>query len=231
MENLEKIFKKYDIELSKEQSKQFDDFFNFLTLKNKLMNLTAITDENDVLFKHFLDSVLPQNLFFKKANVLDVGSGAGFPAIPLKIVRPDLNVVMLDSLQKRVNFLNEAISLLNLKNIQATHSRAEDFAKNFREKFDITTARAVAPLNTLLEYLLPLTKQNGLCIIYKSTKLDEELKNAQNALKLLGGKVLEIQSFEITEQNLTRNVLVIKKIKPTPVKYPRGKNEPKTKPL
>lgn len=231
MENLEKTFNKYSLKLNKNQEKQFDDYYKFLVEKNKVMNLTAITDEQDVLFKHFLDCCLPQDLFPQNAKIVDVGSGAGFPAIPLKIIRPDLDVTMVDSLNKRVLFLSETISLLNLENTYALHFRAEDFAKAHREEFDVATARAVAPLNTLLEYLLPLVKINGFCIIYKSTKLEEELSSSQNALKVLGGKVLKTQNYQITEMELSRNVLVVKKISKTPTKYPRGKNEPKTKPL
>ena len=231
MKNLTKIFEKYNITISDEQEKQFDLFFNFLVEKNKVMNLTAITEESDVLFKHFLDCCLAKSLFLENATVVDVGAGAGFPSIPLKIVRPDLNITMIDSLNKRVNFLNETITLLSLKSIQANHFRAEDFAKQFREKFDVATARAVAPLNTLLEYLMPLIKVGGQCIIYKSNKLDEELFLAKNALNILGGKVKEIKTYNIQEKDLTRNVLVIEKVKKTLEKYPRGKNEPKTKPL
>ncbi len=231
MENLINVFKKYNIEINEKKAKQFDLFFDFLIEKNKVMNLTAITEENDVLFKHFLDCCLAESLFPQNAKVIDVGSGAGFPSVPLKIVREDLQITMIDSLNKRVNFLNDCISLLNLQNIQAHHSRAEDYAKNFREKFDVATARAVAPLNTLLEYLLPFVKVGGVCIIYKSTKLDEEIESAQNALKVLGGKVTEIKTYTIEEQDSKRNILVVKKTKLTPAKYPRGKNEPKTKPL
>ena len=231
MKNLTNIFEKYNIFVSNEQEKQFDLFFNFLIEKNKVMNLTAITEESEVLFKHFLDCCLAESLFPKNATVVDVGAGAGFPSIPLKIVRPDLNITMIDSLNKRVNFLNETMSLLNLKNIQANHFRAEDFAKQFREKFDVATARAVAPLCTLLEYLLPLIKVGGKCIIYKSNKIDEELFLAKNALHILGGEVKEIKTYNIQEKDITRNVLVVEKVKKTSEKYPRGKNEPKTKPL
>ena len=195
------------------------------------MNLTAITEWNDVLFKHFLDSVLPEKEFLKNSNVVDVGAGAGFPSIPLKIIRSDLNITMIDSLLKRVNFLNETIEKINLKNISAIHSRAEDFAKEKRESFDIATARAVAPLPTLLEYLLPLIKVGGLCIIYKSTKLEEELTLSQNAIKVLGAEIKDIKHFEITEQNFERNILILKKVKQTPKLYPRPKNAPKLKPL
>lgn len=231
MNNIIKTFQKYDIIIDEEKEKKFLSFFDDLVETNKVMNLTSITDFEDVLFKHFLDSVLPINSFSKNAKIVDVGSGAGFPAIPLKIVRDDLNITMIDSLQKRVNFLNNTINNLQLENITAVHSRAEDFAKDFRESFDISTARAVAPLNTLLEYLLPLTKVGGCAIIFKSTKLDEELESAKNALNILGAKIKEIKHYEIKEQNLVRNVLILEKFRATPKQYPRAKNLPKTKPL
>lgn len=231
MENLKSVFEKYGISISNEQQKKFELFFDFLIEKNKVMNLTAITHPQEVLFKHFLDSVLPQNLFEKNSKIIDVGSGAGFPAIPLKITRDDLQIVMIDSLQKRVNFLNDTTKLLSLQNITALHFRAEDFAKTHKECFDTATARAVAPLNTLVEYLLPFVKIGGKCIIYKSTKLNEEIENAKNAINILGGKIEEIKNYKIDEFELERNVLVIKKIKPTDKKYPRDKNAPKLKPL
>ncbi len=231
MDNLIDVFNNYNICVSNVQEKQFDDFYEFLTQKNKVMNLTAITEKEDVLFKHFLDCCLPQDCFPKNCEIVDVGAGAGFPSIPLKILRPDLKITMLDSLNKRVNFLNETIKLLGLKNISAYHSRAEDFSKTHREKFDVATARAVSSLPTLLEYLLPLVKVGGIAIIYKSNKLDEELLSSQNALKILGGKIKEIKTYNILEKELTRNILIVEKVANTPQKYPRGKNEPKTKPL
>ena len=155
------IFNKYNFKIDKKQAEKFELFYQFLIKENEKYNLTAITDKKEVIFKHFLDSVLAEKNISKNAKIIDVGSGAGFPAIPLKILRSDLEIVMLDSLNKRVNFLNEAIKILDLKNISAVHGRAEDFIKNNREKFDYATARAVAPLNTLLEYLLPYVKVNG----------------------------------------------------------------------
>ncbi len=229
MKNLKKIFEKYRINIDEAQEKQFETYFENLIETNKVLNLTAITDENDVLIKHFLDSVLPTEKFKKNCSVIDVGSGAGFPALPIKIVRPDLEVYMVDSLNKRVNFLNDTISKLNLKNIFAIHSRAEDFAKRNREKFDYAVARAVAELNTLVEYLLPLVKVGGFAIIYKSSKLNEEIENAQNAIQILGGKIEEIQKFEV--EGMERNVLILKKIKNTPSKFPRDKNKPRLSPI
>ncbi len=231
MKNLVKIFEKYGINVSKEQENQFDRYFSMLVETNKVMNLTAITEENEVLIKHFLDSAIPEKFIPQNSSVIDIGSGAGFPAIPLKIVRPDLKICMVDSLNKRINFLNEVVSELKLNNTTAFHSRAEDFAKENRESFDVAVARAVAPLNTLVEYLLPFVKIGGTAVIYKSTKLEEELEEAKNAIKILGAKVEKIESFEITEQNIARNILILRKISKTPAKYPRNKNNPKLNPI
>ena len=231
MKNLKNIFKNYGTNVSDLQDEQFDKYFSMLVETNKVLNLTAITEEKEVLLKHFLDSILPNKFFSKCASVVDVGSGAGFPSVPLKIIRPDLKICMVDSLNKRVNFLNEVINNLQLENIGAIHYRAEDFARKNRESFDYAVARAVAPLNTLVEYLLPLVKLGGHAIIYKSSKLEEELQLAKNAISILGGTVESIEKFVIEEENLERNILILKKIKPTPSKYPRDKNKPKLSPL
>ncbi len=231
MKNLEKIFKKYDFLLNSEQIFAFEKYFSLLIETNKVLNLTAITEEDEVVVKHFLDSVLPQKFFKENAKVVDVGSGAGFPALPLKIIRPDLDLVMIDSLGKRVNFLNNVINSLNLEKIQAVHVRAEDFALKNREKFDVATARAVAPLVTLVEYLLPLVKIGGCAVIYKSTKIDEEIIQADKAIKILGGKIEKVEKYFIEEENLERNVLIVRKISNTPSKYPRGQNKPKNSPI
>ena len=230
MKNLHELFEKYGINLSKEQENQFDKYFSMLVETNKVMNLTAITEENEVLVKHFLDSAIPEKLIKSNSNIVDVGSGAGFPALPLKIVRPDLEICMVDSLNKRINFLNEVISELNLARISAIHARAEDFAKTNREKFDVAVARAVAPLNTLVEYLLPLVRVGGQAIIYKSAKLDEELSKSATAIKIFGAQVEKIENFTL-ENDIERNILVLKKTKPTPKQFPRSKNLPKTKPI
>lgn len=234
MKNLKEIFEKHNIYVNEDQESQFDLFFHHLIERNKQINLTALTEERDVLVKHFLDSVLPCNLFPENACVVDVGSGAGFPAIPLKIVRPDLSICMIDSLNKRVNFLNDVVKILQLSNISAVHARAEDFAKDNREIFDVATARAVAPLDTLVEYLLPFVKVGGTAIVYKSSKLDEELKDAQKAINKLGGKVEKIEEFNIDElgmEKIERRILVIRKIFSTPKKYPRSGNKPKLSPI
>lgn len=229
MKDLVEKFKQIDVSLSLDQQKQFDLYFSHLIETNKKFNLTAITQEDEVLIKHFIDSVLPQKNIAQNANLIDVGSGAGFPALPLKIVRPDLKVTMLDALSKRVNFLNETCALLKMTDIVAVHDRAEDYAKKARETFDVAVARAVAPLNTLLEYLLPFVKVGGHVVVYKSAKLDEELQAAKKALCVLGAEIEEIQSYHLFDLN--RKILIIKKIKPTPNKYPRNGNKAKISPI
>lgn len=231
MKNLKDLFKKYNVNLNDFQIVQFEEYFSMLIEANKVMNLTAIIEEDDVAVKHFLDSALPEKFFPQNATVIDIGSGAGFPALPLKIVRPDLKITMVDSLNKRIGFLNDVIEKLNIEGANAVHSRAEDFAKNNREKFDVAVARAVAPLNTLVEYLLPFVKVSGVCIIYKSSKLAEELTNSQKAIEILGAKVERIEKYYIAEKELEREILILKKIKNTPQKYPRDKNKPKLNPI
>lgn len=225
------VFNKKNICLTPAQANQFELYFNFLIQENEKFNLTAITQEDEVFYKHFLDSVLPVKELKQNSSLIDVGTGAGFPGIPLKILRPDLKVTLLDSLQKRVNFLNETIRLLGLKNIEAVHARAEDYVREKREKFDYAVSRAVAKTNTLLEYLLPYIKVGGSAFLYKSQKYEEELIEAKVALNELGGKLEKVLDYKIEKFDAERKIVVIRKIKNTPVKYPRGKNLPKTRPL
>lgn len=225
-------FKKYGFDLTEKQITNFEIYYNFLIEENQKYNLTAITEKEDVVIKHFIDSVLPAHYIPQNASVVDVGTGAGFPSIPLKILRPDLKLFLVDSLQKRINFLNMLIKKLNLENVQTFHSRCEDFTQNNREKFDITLSRAVASIPTLSEYLLPLVKIGGKALMYKGDKLTEELSAGENAIKLLGGKVRNIYKFTLEESdNSKRFVLEIEKIRHTDKKYPRMKNLPKTKPI
>ena len=228
-EKIKNIFKKNKIEISDIQVKQFREYYSFLVQENGKYNLTAITSFEDVIEKHFVDSVYPYLQLKQNAKLIDVGTGAGFPGIPLKILRPDLEIVLIDSLNKRVNFLNQVISILNLKNIKAYHSRAEDFATKNREIFDYAVSRAVASTPTLSEYLLPFVKIGGFALFYKSQNIEEELSLGQKAIQTLGGKIDKIDSFSIS--NNKRSIVFVKKIKNTPNIYPRGKNLPKTKPI
>ena len=202
-----------------------------LIAENEKFNLTAITQPNEVAIKHFLDSILPMMEIPRGARVVDVGTGGGFPGIPLKIMRDDIEIVLLDSLQKRIKFLEEAKTLLGLSKTKCVHARAEDYVKNEREKFDIAISRAVASTPTLVEYLLPYVKVGGKVIMYKGSKASEELAEGQKAIKEMGGKVDKILEFRLKEIESDRNIVVLKKIAHTNPKYPRGKNLPKTKPI
>ena len=226
MEKIE-LFKKYNINLSEEKYERFMTYFNELILFNNQFNLTAITEENDVFIKHFLDSLYPEFLIKKNSKIIDIG--AGFPSLPLKIYREDLSVTMIDSLNKRINFLNTMISKLKLENVESIHTRAEDFAKLNRNKFDYVVVRAVAKLSTLLEYSLPLLNVGGKLLAYKGDNIEDELASSNNALFILGGKIQDVLKYEI--EGNKRTIIVVEKIKDTPIKYPRNKNLPKTNPL
>lgn len=213
-----------------EHQDQFEKYYTELIDYNQKVNLTAITEKSEVFTKHFLDSILSIDAIPENATVVDVGAGAGFPSLPIKIVRPDIKLTMVDSLNKRITFLNYICKLLNVKS-KNVHSRAEDFAKTHREKFDVAVARAVAKMNTLLEYLLPLVKVGGIVIAYKGGNVGEEFAEAYNALDILGGKVLKSLRFDLPNGYGERNIVIIEKIKPTPIQYPRDKNQPKNNPI
>lgn len=198
---------------------------DFLIEENKKINLTAITEPEEI--KHFKDSLTIKD--YVKGRVLDIGSGAGFPGIVLKIDNDNLDVTLIDSVRKKVNFMNEAIELLELKNIRAIHVRAEDYAKEEREKFDTVTSRAVSNLTTLSEYAIPFLKIGGRFIAMKGPKADLEVKKAQNAIKKLGGKIIEIKKLEFDGNE--RNIVIIEKVKQTPKRYPRGQNKPLKNPI
>lgn len=225
--------KQIDIVFNDKQLKQFYDYMNLLLEWNEKINLTAITDPEEVILKHFIDSLTINKYIGENRTLADVGTGAGFPGIPLKIYRPDLNVVLVDSLNKRINFLNEVIAKLDLKDINTVHSRIEDFGKDkkYRESFDYVTARAVANLTTLSEYLIPISKVDGMCICMKGNDIEEEVNNSKNAINLLGGKIEQIDSFNLPGSDISRNVIVIDKIRNTPNKYPRKAGVPSKEPL
>ena len=224
-------FNKYGITLSDQQLKQFEGYYNYLVEENEKFNLTAITEKNEVVIKHFIDSVLPFRDIPQKAKVIDVGTGAGFPGVPLKIVRPDIHITLLDSLNKRVEFLKRLCGKLEIEGAEFVHARAEDYCKERREKFDIALSRAVAALPTLSEYLLPFVKRGGQVLMYKAEKAEEELLAGEKAVKTLGGKVEKVNEYNLSEVESVRKIVYIKKIAPTPAKYPRPKNLPKTKPI
>lgn len=226
---LNSIFLKYEINLSPQQANQLTQFYALVVEKNKIMNLTTITDEDEFIVKHILDSGLGVKFLQDNATVLDIGSGAGFPGIVLKILNPTLKITLLDSVRKKVDFLNEVIQKLNLKNIIAIHARVEDFAKENYESFDYVTSRAVAYLSTLLEYSLPFLKINGKMIAYKGPLIEEELNNAQNSLKILCGKAENIIKLNIEGND--RTFLIVTKTKSCSRAYPRAKNLPRVKPL
>lgn len=231
IELLKNLFTKYQIEYTDEQIEKINKYYNMVIEQNKTMNLTRILSEEEFATKNILDSVLPIKIIPKNASVVDVGTGAGLPGIPLKILRPDIKLTLLDSLQKKVNFLKQVVVELDLKEVNCVHARVEDFAKTNRENFDVCVSRAVARLNTLCEYCLPLVKIDGKMIAYKSLKAEEEAKEAQKAIDILGGKIENVQNVIIKEENSIRTNIIISKIKNTPNIYPRGKNLPKTKPI
>ena len=225
--------KELNINVSKIQIKQFYDYMNLLIEWNKVINLTGIVEPKEIILKHFIDSLTVLGKIDKDDLIIDVGTGAGFPGIPIKILCPETKVVLLDSLNKRVNFLNEVINKLKLKDIQTIHGRAEDFGrdKNYREKYDVAIARAVAPLNILLEYLMPFTKIDGKCICMKGPNTEKEINNSKNAIAVLGGTLIDKNEFELPYTDISRTIIEIKKEKYTSKTYPRKAGTPTKKPL
>ena len=237
--SFEKGLEQLSITLSGEQKQQFLTYYEYLVEKNKVMNLTAITEYEEVITKHFLDSLAvvktscfkPEKLAGKR--LIDIGTGAGFPGIPLKIAFPKLEILLLDSLNKRINFLNEVTEMLGLTKINTVHGRAEDYAKQkgYRESFDFCVSRAVANLSTLSEYCIPFVKQGGCFVSYKSGSVDQELIQAEKAVKILGGQREEVVRFSLADTDMDRSFVVIRKAKPTPKKYPRKAGLPSKEPL
>lgn len=233
--SLKNMLNEFQMDISEHMQEQFDKYYNLLVEWNKVMNLTGITDYEDVNAKHFTDS-----LSIVKAvdmnnihSLIDVGTGAGFPGIPIKIAFPHIKVTLLDSLNKRVKFLNTVIDELELEDIKAIHGRAEDIAKlsEYREKYDICVSRAVANLASLSEYCIPYIKNNGHFVPYKSGDIENELKESEQAVKILGGEIENTVKFELPGTDIKRSLVIIKKIKDTPKKYPRKAGMPTKEPL
>lgn len=229
---LENKIKSLNINLNEEHIAKFYNYMNKLLEWNEKINLTAITDENEIILKHFIDSLTIEKEIDKNSKIIDIGTGAGFPGIPIRIIRDDINITLLDSLNKRIIFLEEIIKQLKLNNIRAVHNRVEEFAKinNERESYDIAVSRAVAPLNVLLEYMLPLIKVGGKCICMKGSNI-EEVDNVDNALKILGGKIENIDKINLPESSIERNIIIVRKISKTPLKYPRKSGTPSKSPI
>ena len=243
---MNQYLKEYNLELSLKQLEQFQTYYSMLIEWNSFMNLTAITEFHDVMIKHFIDSISlimgKENDLIQKAcldncqvSLLDIGTGAGFPAIPLKIVFPNIKITMIDSLNKRVKFLNEVITKLQLSDIKALHGRAEDYAKSnqYREQFDIVVSRAVANLATLSEYCIPYVKVNGIFVAYKSEEFSQsdEKSKSEKAISILGGKLEQFFEYHLPNTDYYRCLCIIKKLKATPNKYPRKAGLPSKEPI
>ena len=232
---LEIKLKELNIQINEIQKKQFNTFYSMLVEWNKVMNLTGITEYEAVIEKHFVDSLSIVNIFdLSEINtVIDVGTGAGFPGIPLKIAFPHLKITLLDSLNKRINFLDSVIDELKLDGIYTIHGRAEDFAKkdDYRERYDLCVSRAVANLSTLSEYCLPYIRVGGMFISYKSGDVDDEVLESKKAISILGGKLDNVVKFQLPGTDINRSFIKIEKIKNTGKKYPRKAGLPSKEPL
>ncbi len=224
---------KIDIKISEKELEKFYQYMKLLIEWNEKMNLTAIIEPNDVILKHFIDSITINKYIDEQSKVMDIGTGAGFPGIPLKILNEDVKMTLVDSLNKRVQFLKEVGKQLELTNIEYIHSRAEELAGSslHRQQYDFVTSRAVARLTTLLEYMLPFVKIGGRCICMKGPNIIEELEEARKAIQLLGGEIETTENMLLPDSNQERNIIIIKKVVDTPAKYPRKAGIPSKQPI
>ena len=228
--NIDNDLNYINIQISKENKEKLYEYMSFLINYNKKVNLTAIKDEKEIILKHFVDSIFIKNMI--KGRVIDIGSGAGFPGIPLKIVNREISLCSIDSVGKKVNFQKELIKRLNINDIETIHIRAEDLADDlkYRENFDFVVSRAVANLTTLVEYMLPFVKVNGKCICLKGPNAEEEINNAKKAIKILGGEIEEVKEYKIAEDT-TRTIIIISKKSNCSKEYPRKMGKPLKSPL
>lgn len=225
--------KQIEITLTAKQIEQFYQYMELLIEWNQKINLTAIVEEKEIIEKHFIDCLTIVKHIKPNTSLIDVGTGAGFPGIPIKIVREDVKVTLLDSLNKRINFLNEVIQQLGLEKIEAVHARVEEAGKNKndREKYDVATSRAVANLTTLSEYMLPLVKLNGISICMKGPDVEEEMEASKKAIHILGGKIVMQDKLKLPDSDIKRNNIIISKVEKTPMKYPRKAGTPAREPI
>ena len=232
-EKMKENEKYLEIHFSVEQLEQFFEYMNLLIEWNEKMNLTAIVEPNEIILKHFIDSITILKDIESNSKLIDVGTGAGFPGVPLSIMNPTLKITLADSLNKRLIFLQEVIKKLGLKNIEIIHTRAEELGQNkkYRESFDIATSRAVANLSTLSEYLIPLVKKEGKIISMKAGGAQEEIKIAKKAIKILGGSIEKIEEFKLPQTEIERTIILIKKEEHTPNRYPRKAGVPSKEPI
>ncbi len=224
--------KKIGLDIAEKEVQNLYKYMLLMLEWNKNVNLTAITEEKEIIYKHFIDSLSVNKYLTNKEKIMDIGTGAGFPGIPLKIFNEDLNFILVDSLNKRINFLEEVKNELNLNKLELVHARAEELAKNknYRENMDIVVSRAVARLRILAEYMLPFVKKNGICICMKGPNIEEEIEESKKSLEILGGKIDKIEHI-ILPGDLERNIILIRKIKETPSRYPRKAGTPVKQPL
>ena len=225
-----------NIQLLEEDKESLYKYMELLLEWNEKINLTAIAEENEIILKHFIDSAIINKYIDNAKKLVDVGTGAGFPGMVLKIINKDLNIVLLDALNKRINFLNEVVKELDLKNIEAIHGRAEEFGRNeeHRERYDIVTSRAVANMNVLLEYMMPLVKVGGKCICMKSKNAEEEIETSKNVITLLGGELEKVEKLYLEnekKEKYEREIIIIRKKCSTPGVYPRKPSKINKKPL
>ena len=235
MELLIKILKEYDIELTREQTEQYAEYLDQILEYNQHITLTSITDRDEFIKKHYADSILGamNDEFMAGEKIIDVGTGAGFPGVPLAILFPDKEFVLLDSLNKRLKIVNEICKSIGINNVRVLHTRAEDAGRNreYREQFDICISRAVADLSVLSELCLPFVREGGCFLSYKGSNYEEELKGAAKAIRVLGGKTSKVESVSRSDTEFDHNIIFIEKIKNTPAQYPRKAGTPSKNPI
>lgn len=233
IKEIQKQAERNQVMLDEKQSKIFYKYMNLLLEWNEKINLTAITEQNHIILKHFVDSMTLLPYLKDNDKIIDIGTGAGFPGIPLKIAKPSTEITLVDSLNKRIQFLTEIIQSLDLNKVKAIHARAEELArkKGERESYDIATSRAVAKLNVLLEYLMPFVKVGGKCICMKANQIEEELEEAKKAIKVLGGEIEKVENISLGDSDIVRKIIVIRKVKSTPKEFPRKAGTPSKKPI